>query len=144
MRIPKRRREYGLRVNLTPLNDIVFLLIIFLVASPHFKPSEQKTDVELPLVALHRDETSRTERRLEVTVTQTAEFLVGGEPISREDLKRRIRQAGAQNRQIPGLFELRIRTDRRAEYGVIEPILKTCAKAGITDIKFAALPQQSG
>lgn len=142
MKLPSRNRQYGLRVNLMPLNDIVFLLIIFLVAAPHFKPTEREDDIELSKVDINRGAKSAAERRLEITVTQTGEMKLLGKPVTPAELEEQIRDFGRLYRAQPALFELRIRSDRRAKFGVVKPILKTCVQAGITNIKFAVLPAE--
>lgn len=140
MRVPTRRRQYGLRVDLTPLNDIVFLLIIFLVASPHFRPTETQTEVQLPEVPLNRGDRSRSPRRLEISVLASGAVRVEGKPLTAEELRQKIITAAQNAPGGPQHFELRLRTDRQAEYRFIEPILRTCIEAGIVDIKFAVLP----
>ena len=141
MRVPSRGRQYGLRFDLTPLNDIVFLLIIFLVASPHFKPSDEDKTVELATVDLNRGAESESERRLEISVTRAGKILVGGKPISLDELKKRIAEAGEKYR---GQFELRVRCDRLSTYGHTAPIRKACLEAGIYNIKYAVMPSQEG
>lgn len=144
MRIPSRRRQYGLRFDLTPLNDIVFLLIIFLVASPHFRPTEVQDDVTLPKVDVNQGDKSQATRRLEVTLLRSGEMRIGGAPVSRDELREEIRQAGVRYRQSGGEFELRLRADTDAVWGMAEPLIKMCVAAGIKDIKFAVLPSKSG
>lgn len=138
MRIPTRRRRYGLRFDLTPLNDIVFLLIIFLVASPHFTSSEEKDEVDLARVAAAGDDDSDTDRRLEVTIRPNGELRVGSAPIAVAELRQRIQTAGKSRAG----FEVRLRADRRTKFSTVEPILIECAKSGITDVKFAVLPEE--
>jgi biopolymer transport protein ExbD len=140
MKVPTRRRQYGLKFDLTPLNDIVFLLIIFLVASPHFKASDAKDEVALPKVDIGRGAETEAERRLEITVTRDGEWRIAGQPLSPDELRRRIRAAADRFRNTPGNYELRLRCDERATWGQVEPIVKMCVEAGITDVKYAVLP----
>lgn len=140
MRVPTRRRQYGLKFDLTPLNDIVFLLIIFLIAAPHFKASEAKDEVDLPKVNVNRGAESEAERRLEITVTRDGEWRVAGKTLSPDELRKRIRTAADRYRNTPGNYELRLRCDERATWGQVEPIVQMCVEAGITDIKYAVLP----
>ncbi len=144
MKIPSRGRQYGLRFDLTPLNDIVFLLIIFLVASPHFKPSDAKDDVELAKVDVNQGDESQSERRLEITVTRSGEASIAGKPVSPEQLRQAIRGAGDKKRRSGGNFEVRLRLDRKSNCGQFKPILQACVEAGIVDIKFAVLPATGG
>lgn len=144
MKLPSRGRQYGLRFDLTPLNDIVFLLIIFLVASPHFKPSDEKDEVELAKVDVSKGDESESERRLEITVTRAGEVLIAGKPVNAEQLQQTIREAGDKKRSSGGNYEVRLRLDRRSNCGQFKLILKSCVEAGIVDIKFAVLPATGG
>ena len=141
MRVPAHRRQYGLRFDLTPLNDIVFLLIIFLVASPHFKPSDEMDKVDLPKVDVNRGEKSKSDRRLEVSLLRTGEIRIDGKTVPMKELKLRILDAGRKYR---GTFELRLRCDRLCTSGQKKPIINACVEAGVTDIKYAVLPDQEG
>jgi len=64
----KKKRRVSIVLDMTPMVDIAFLLLIFYMATTQFKPPEQK-DVALPV--------SRSERELPktnyITVTVTAE-----------------------------------------------------------------------
>ncbi len=43
-----RTRLIGLKFNMTPMIDIVFLLLVFLLATSRFRPLEAKLPMELP------------------------------------------------------------------------------------------------
>jgi len=64
----KKKRRVSIVLDMTPMVDIAFLLLIFYMATTQFKPPEQK-DVSLPV--------SRSQRELPktnyITVTVTAE-----------------------------------------------------------------------
>ena len=141
MKIPTRRRRYGLKFDLTPMNDIVFLLIIFLVASPHFTSSDAEDKVELTKIPEEKSDTSQTERRLEITVNRDGEFRIGNTPATLEAIRNRIAAEGQQLTETKAGFEVRLRVDKHTRYAVIEPILAACARAGITDVKYAVRPE---
>ena len=70
MRVPTQRERSGLRVNITPLIDVVFLLIIFFLVASHFIRSETREPVNLPEATQGEDEESENPRRLVVTVNR--------------------------------------------------------------------------
>ena len=143
MKLPSRQRQYGLRVNLMPLNDIVFLLIIFLVAAPHFKPTDRVEDIELSKVEINRGAESVAERRMEVTVTRDGQIKLLGKPLTLPQLDAELKNFGSRYQMSPERFELRIRSDRRVKFRVLRPILLRSVRAGITNIKLAVLPEKS-
>lgn len=139
MRLPSPRRDGGLKFNLTPMIDVVFNLIIFFLAASHLARSEIVADVELPEAATGGPEESELNRRLIVTILADGSFDVGGTELAMPQVEQLIvagYEAQTKNRE----FEVRIRTDRHVPYARIEPLLLTCARAGVTRIRFAVLP----
>ena len=60
-------RSSSLRLNLTPLIDVIFNLIIFFLAASHFARSEPTETIELP-VAKQSSRTAEPPHRLMITV----------------------------------------------------------------------------
>ncbi len=150
MRIPTRRRRYGLRFDLTAMNDIIFLLIILLIAAEHFTasaddetviPDDVPREVELAKVPKTKTATSQAKRRLEITVHRDGKLQIGSNTVTMAEIDQRIEEAGEIVRKEKSSFELRLRVDTHATYSQVEPLLITCARAGIVDLKFAVLSE---
>lgn len=124
------------RVNLTPLIDVIFNLIIFFLATSHFARSEPTESVELP-EATPRQNDAESPRRLTVTIAAGPRFLVAGQEQPRQVVEAMIEAQG--NDKGPPL-ELRLRSDRGIPFGEVEPLLTAAARAAVTDIKFAVTP----
>lgn len=138
MRVPSAASQRGgMRLNLTPLIDVIFNLIIFFLAAAHFARNEPVTDVELPS-ARARDVEAESPRRLTVTVAVGPTFSVSAEEQPRDVIEAMI-SAQAQDKAGRPL-ELRIRADRSVPFGEVEPLLVTAAKSGVRDVKFAVAP----
>lgn len=138
MRIPSvAAQRGGLRLNLTPLIDVIFNLIIFFLAAAHFARNEPVTDVELPS-ATARAIDSESPRRLTVTVAPGPTFLLGTDEQPRNVIEALIATQARGNAQQP--LELRIRADRNVPFGEVEPLLVAAAEAGVRDVKFAISP----
>jgi biopolymer transport protein ExbD len=135
LRLPSGQRRSTLRFNITPLIDVVFLLIIFFLVASHFVRSDTAEAVDLPLATQSEDE-GENPRTLTVTVTPDEVLHVQGRDVTIDQLDQMI-LAGATEHG--GRFEVRIRSDRRVPYRVVEPILVSCARAGVTDVKFAVV-----
>lgn len=141
MRIPTRQRQLGLRFNVTPLIDVVFLLIIFFLVASHFVRSETLEPVRLPEATPNKQQPQEAPRRLIVTITADETLLVAGNAVSLPDVEQMI-LAGLPSRSASegrGGFEVRIRADRSVPYRIVEPILLACARSGVTDVKFAVI-----
>jgi biopolymer transport protein ExbD len=118
MRTPTRAMPLSLAFSMTPMIDVVFLLIIFFLLSSHL--SRQETQLALPLPAAQsaRHEIGNDRPRLTVNVLADGTLLVA-------------------NRAV---LEIRIRSDRSVPYSRVEPILLACTRAGIGDVAFAVTP----
>lgn len=138
MRIPTRDRRHGLSFNITPLIDIVFLLIIFFLAASHLARSEAQTPINLPVATQTQDE-NQPPRRIVVTVTADGAMQVGPRTVDLAEIEQMLLA-----RQLDGAepdLAVHIRADRSVPYRDIEPIMLACARAGITEIGFAVLPR---
>jgi biopolymer transport protein ExbD len=129
-----------MRLNLTPLIDVIFNLIIFFLAAAHFARNEPVTDVDLP-AATPREIETVSPRRLTVTVAVGPTFSVGAEEQPRDVIEAMISTQAKDKADRP--LELRIRSDRSVPFGEIEPLLVAAARSGVQDVKFAVEPPDS-
>lgn len=139
MRIPIRARRMGISLDLTPLIDIVFLLVIFFLVASQTARNESNEKVELPLASQATDSQDQVTRRLVVTVTSDQSLHVGGQVVTLEQVTGLLERARAES--AGGEYEVRIRGDRRVPFRVVEPLMVACAQAGITRIGYAVLPR---
>jgi biopolymer transport protein ExbD len=65
--LKKGKRRVGVRIDMTPMVDIAFLLLIFYMATTQFKPPEQKS-VILPVSTSQRD--LPTKNFITITITK--------------------------------------------------------------------------
>ena len=142
MKIPSQARSYGVQFNLTPMIDIVFLLIIFFLIASYLSSNENHDVVQLsPAIGGQLDE-AEFARRIVVTVTADGKFLINGMPVTIAEFSTQLRPPGntdagnAEDRDL----EVRLRVDKRVAYEVVEPLLVECAKAKISRIKFNVIP----
>ena len=138
MKIPTRPRQRGLSFNITPLIDIVFLLIIFFLAASHLARSEAREPVELPKATQAQEDEKRIPRRLVVTITADRKLHVAGKVVEIGQVEQMI--LAGRDEKNPSNFEVRIRCDQSVPYRDVEPIMLACAQSGVTRIGFAVLP----
>lgn len=138
MRLPSQNVQRGLQFNITPLIDVVFLLIIFFLVASHFIRNEQVEQVELPVATQGRDE-EESASRVVITIATDQRLLLGSQEISLEDFERKLQVVAEQYG--PGATELRIRADRTIPYSVVEPLLLAAARQGVNKVRFAVLPK---
>jgi biopolymer transport protein ExbD len=138
MRAPSNLGRGAVGFNMTPMIDVVFQLIIFFLVSSHLARQETQLEVDLPDAASGESAESDQTRRIVVNVLPEAQpdrrIQVGGEVMDGDRLAQLILH---ESQTASGELEVRIRSDRRMPYGVIEPILLACARAGVWNVTFA-------
>ena len=56
MRLPHYPRQRAIQLNMTPLIDVVFLLIIFFLVSSHLARQETQVELDLPTASSGEEE----------------------------------------------------------------------------------------
>ncbi|MFA5167360.1 MAG: biopolymer transporter ExbD [Candidatus Omnitrophota bacterium] len=94
----ERRKRSEVRIDMTPLIDMVFLLLIFFVLSSHFV-SHQGFKVKLPSAA--HAQTQKNED-LTITIDKDGHILLAGKKVLWEDLKDAVRSGlgGARSKTV--------------------------------------------
>lgn len=116
-------------LNLTPMIDVVFLLIIFFMVATHFDEMERDLELELPEVASATTLTSAPKQRV-VQVLANGEVTLDSEPLSLEQLTE---QLAAARREYPKLSVV-IRGDASCAFQHVAASLAACKEARITDL----------
>ena len=134
MQIPQHNsnRKYGF--NMTPMIDVVFLLIIFFLVSSHLSRQESQLELDLPTANSSEDDTDQETPRLTINVKADGSMLLAGRPITREQLKSRFLEA---RKKEGDNIEVRIRGSRLTAYSEVEPIMLACTGAKIWNVTFA-------
>ena len=126
MPIRVRDSDSGVHLDMTPIIDIVFLLLTFFLVATTFQRAEREMSIALPFAAT-AGPVSTALRELVVNVTADGRMLVAGREASAEDLRAMVARAVAAN---PGQ-KVTVRGDRDAAYSSIVRALDICKGAGI-------------
>ncbi len=134
MRIPNNVRSGEVGFNMTPMIDVVFLLIIFFLVSSHL--AKQEAQMELPLPDAETGEAAAADQlpRVTVNVLDDGTLLMSGRRVPHDELAERLQEK--LSRSGPDL-EVRIRSHREAPYGLINPVMKACTDVNIWNVTFA-------
>jgi biopolymer transport protein ExbD len=141
----KKKRRISIRIDMTPMVDIAFLLLIFYMATTQFKPPEKKS-VELP--SSHSEVQLPDRDIINVTVTALDSVFVDyivkkkvnidGKEISmptRVYIDSNPREVGAHINQArirnPRAFVV-IKADKESSFGTMEGIMKTLQEQQLT------------
>ncbi|GAB4131294.1 MAG: biopolymer transporter ExbD [Thermogutta sp.] len=135
MRAPSVVGRPSVRMNMTPMIDVTFQLILFFILAGHLAQQESPVDLRLPTAATGEKAKESETRRILINITPTSQVLVGGRVVDETGLRRVFEAEAARG----GDLEVRIRTDRRAPYAAVAPVLVSCAKAGIWNVSFSVV-----
>ena len=116
-------------VNLTPMIDIVFLLLIFFMVGTKFTELERKIGLQVPQVADRGALTAAPERRV-VNIYRDGTISLDQEPISLEELTRQLAAARSQYSDLGVL----IRGDAEGRFQRVADVLNACKQAEIREL----------
>ncbi len=117
---------------MTPMIDVVFLLLCFFVTSQIFSPWETEIDIALP-TAQTGQVPQRLPGELIINIRADGDAVVNGRVLASEDL-------GSMLTRMAGLFPgqpVILRADKDARYESVITVLDLCRKADIWNISFA-------
>ncbi|MDZ7616670.1 MAG: biopolymer transporter ExbD [Patescibacteria group bacterium] len=138
MRVPNNLSRSNPGFNMTPMIDVVFLLIIFFLVSSHLARQEVEMELNLPDARTGQDaDPAETGRRIVVNVLPEGAMVVGGRSLDTEALGEMIAYENRRGRAPGEPLEVRIRSDRQVPYRTVEPIMRACARAGVWRVTFA-------
>ncbi|QDT01076.1 ExbD/TolR family protein [Adhaeretor mobilis] len=134
MRKPSLGRDRAIDFNVTPMIDVVFLLIIFFLVSSHLASQETLMDLLLPSAESKLESAEAQQHRITINVTAVGETYLGGRAASVAEISKRL----AVERKITAEeLQVRIRADRHVPYGKVTPLLAACVQAQVLNVAFA-------
>ncbi|MFO0011719.1 MAG: ExbD/TolR family protein [Planctomycetota bacterium] len=134
MRIPNYRGTGSVAINLTPMIDVTFLLIIFFLVSSHLAKQENFLPLDLPSAASGIGDFS-DRPTVTIQVPRDGTYQIGGVPADLAQLRTAILSRAEVEGDQP--VRIRIRTDQSVPYAAIAKLLKTIALTGHSDVVFS-------
>lgn len=132
MKFQTSQRE-ELELNITPLIDIVFLLLIFFMVSTTFQ-TESQLSVQLPEAS--EQQAADPQRPLEIIVSAEGQYAIGGRELTDNKLQTLIDalrdQAGADTDQ-----PLVIRADARSPHQAVVRAMDASSRVGLRNLSIA-------
>jgi len=137
------------RVELVPLIDCVFLLLIFFMCAATLSKVDTPTSVRLPVAsnaAKQKDPSMRGTVNILSPGSRTPEgelateespFLVFGKLVNDEGLKTLM----LERLKVEPATRLYLRADRSVKFAIIRRAMSVCAAAGVSDVIFATFLQ---
>lgn len=119
-------------IQLAPMIDIVFLLLIFFLVTWQFSRSEQDSRVKVPTSSQGKEE-QRAFREIVINLRNDGSLVVNGEALTEDDLLGKLRAIVAVDANQP----VRLRGDGDITYQHLMSVIDVCSRAGIWNISFA-------
>lgn len=118
-KVRRRKSRRFADIDVTPLIDVLFMLIIFFVLTATF--IQGKLDIDLPS---GEGETSDMKRALTLTVEKDGTIFWDGVKASKDELPELAKSAGGR--------EILIAGDKSVPYGRVAEVLSILRKTGVT------------
>ncbi len=135
----RNRSSEDATINLTPMIDVVFLLVIFFMVGAKFSDSESHIDVDAPSVG-SSSALSRTPDQRVVEVRPDGTLSLDGVPISRPELAISLKQKAAA---YPGL-KVAVRGDKDTRWELIADIMGLVQESGVDKVGALTKSNRSG
>jgi biopolymer transport protein TolR len=118
-------------INITPLVDVVLvLLVIFMISAPVLQSGIE--------VAVPKTRTVKeiTEQRLVLTIDRDQQVFLGDKAVNIHDLAQNLRMPGVD----PSKKIIYLRADERVPFGAFASVMDAVKQAGITNISIVTQP----
>ena len=136
VRIDKGRHNGGLE--LTPMIDVVFLLMIFFLVASKLDEADRFIDVVLPKASAAKPLTSRP-REFLVNIDREGHYFVGARPVAIGDLQTLLKQAAVDN---PNRQTVIVRADENVAHKYVVAAMNACVEAGIEDYQVQSAEEE--
>jgi biopolymer transport protein ExbD len=121
-------------INLTPMIDVVFTLLVFFMLATTFAERERMLDVELPY-ASSANAAASIPQELVINVSRDGSVQIDGRTVQGDQLAQVLTDTA---RRRPGT-PVTVRGDRRGYYDKIVHVLDGCMRAGLSNVSLSTL-----
>ena len=137
MRLPESESELD-GPNMTPVIDMVFLLLIFFLCATRFDQEERELSAVLPEVVL-AELLSLLPAELVVNIARDGKYIVAQQTLSEDQLAALLAEAGQKN---PGTQAVLIRGDADSAWKTGVRVMGLCNRAQIVNYRVAVVEER--
>ena len=123
-------------LNLTPMIDVVFLLLVFFMVATTFLDPEREIEMELPQAESGEAVESELDE-LVINVQSDGTVFLGTEQLDADALSARLRSVAARDPETP----VTIRGDRDARHQDIVRVMDACGIAGLSQMALGTIQE---
>ena len=129
MSVTINKGRFGGGLEMTPMIDIVFLLMIFFLVASKLDEDDRSIEVLLPQASAATPLTSRP-REFVINIDRDGNYFAGARPVRLDDLRQLLKQSVADN---PNRQTVILRADENALHKFVVAAMDACVQAGIDD-----------
>jgi biopolymer transport protein ExbD len=118
-------------LSMTPMIDIVFLLLIFFLVATRFAEEDRELEVLLPTASEAKPLVVKP-RELFINIDHQGAYFLGNEEMDIEQVERALQSADVNN---PMGQTVIIRADKRCSWDAVAEAINACHRAGVHDIR---------
>jgi len=134
MKLSRHKPPTSLAFNMTPMIDIVFLLIIFFMTVSQIT---RNVDFPLPLPRVTDGDQTSITASITINLDQKGTIIVGGQEFTLTNTLTAIEKQLRKVDNNPQLIKIQIRCDRNCECRHVTQLLESLAKLGFTNVRSA-------
>ena len=121
-------------LNLTPMLDVIFQLLIFFMVATTFQKDEREINVELPQASTGNAISTETDEVI-IHVRRDGTLVLGGEVVDAQELSRKLVAAAENNPETPVM----IRGDRLVHHEDVVGVMDACGLAGLSSLSLGTM-----
>lgn len=133
MRLTKRKHGTSVSMNMTPMIDIVFLLLIFFMTVTQVSRTNNEP-VDLPK---EKGSADQVDSPLTVNIDATGDVIVSGRRMTVAELVSRVADEVASQGGDTNRVSVVIRADRKGTSQTVNQVVDALARIGIARLRFA-------
>jgi len=137
MKREKKFKDHA-EIDMAPLIDMVFLLLIFFMCTATLSQVDFTPDVVLP-VAPRAQVPDDLRDRGTVNILPDGKFMIAGKYVSEKEMIEIMKEQREENPEL----KLYLRANKEVPFEKVKQVLRACADAGIYDIIFGAFQSPS-
>lgn len=134
MNIRPARRSRSVVVDMTPLIDVVFLLLIFFMVSTTF---DKQTQIKVDLPEANAQAEEKEKNTIAITIDAKGNFYLDDQELVTHDvdtLKRALQKAAADRADVP----VTVTSDKQAPFQSVMMVMDAAGQLGLSRLSFVA------
>jgi biopolymer transport protein ExbD len=139
----KKKPRIGVKIDMTPMVDVAFLLLIFFMTTTQFKPPDE-AELTLPSSTSEFKLPESDVMILAIDKEGRLFYQIGGAGVGQSTSVAALEQAVIDARVRNPRLRLAIKADKDADYGVVSDVMELLQRTGNTRFNMVTLLEEPG